>query len=157
MSPNCLTEVVTVTTLMSIISDKTQVKYLQTKGFLVDASLFGNNISSYLNHCSFLHQLIDKLINDETMALKSFTHCVPVTAWVIGDPHFTTLDGYQYTFNGLGDYQVALIYSEGEVIYDIQGRTKQIFNQQTGQLAGATFFDAFAIKRDNFVVIALHL
>ncbi|KAJ8038780.1 Mucin-like protein [Holothuria leucospilota] len=76
----------------------------------------------------------------------------PSTTWVVGDPHFTTLDGYQYTFNGLGDYQVALIYSEGEVIYDIQGRTKQIFNQNTGQLAGATYFDAFAIKRDNFVI-----
>ncbi|KAJ8038778.1 IgGFc-binding protein [Holothuria leucospilota] len=68
----------------------------------------------------------------------------PRTSWVIGDPHFTTLDGYQYTFNGLGDYQVALIYWEAEVIYDIQGRTKQIINQNTGQLADATYFDAFA-------------
>ena len=36
------------------------------------------------------------------------TSCLPYcyTAWGWGDPHITTVDGLQFTFNGLGEYRM---------------------------------------------------
>lgn len=80
----------------------------------------------------------------------------PFKAWIIGDPHFTSLDGYQYTFNGLGDYQVGLIYDGQTLVYEIQGRTQRVVNKETGELGQATFFDAFAIRKENTTVRSLY-
>ncbi|XP_053567882.1 mucin-4-like [Bombina bombina] len=58
-------------------------------------------------------------------------------AWMYGDPHITTLDGFSYTFNGLGDF--TLINASGSgTSFVLQGRTAQ-----TGT-ALATNFVAFA-------------
>ncbi|PIK62030.1 putative fibrillin-1 [Apostichopus japonicus] len=81
-----------------------------------------------------------------------FMSLFPFKAWIIGDPHFTSLDGYQYTFNGLGDYQVGLIYDGQTLVYEIQGRTQRVVNKETGELGQATFFDAFAIRKENTTI-----
>ena len=54
-----------------------------------------------------------------------------------GDPHFTTLDGRVYTFNGLGEY---VLLRESIKDFEFQGRTELAPN------ANATIFSAFAIK-----------
>ena len=54
--------------------------------------------------------------------------------WTWGDPHFTTLDGNEYTFNGLGEYR---IFRSADERYEFQGRTQIVENST------ATEFSAF--------------
>ena len=62
-----------------------------------------------------------------------------VVGWFWGDPHFRTLDGRNYTFNGLGEY----------VMIDAQSGTFQL-QARTGLAQGnsttATIFSAAAAK-----------
>lgn len=44
------------------------------------------------------------------------------TVWFFGDPHVITLDNFEYTFNGLGEYVVINIPNG---VFNMQGRTKQ--------------------------------
>ncbi|XP_022101062.1 uncharacterized protein LOC110984828 [Acanthaster planci] len=68
----------------------------------------------------------------------------PTTGWMMGDPHITTLDGVGYTFNGLGEYtQFLLPDSNGEALFEIQGRTMRAWNNKTGELSQATQFIGF--------------
>ena len=60
-----------------------------------------------------------------------------------GDPHFTTLDGQRYTFNGLGEY---VLLRESINDFEFQARTELAPN------SNATIFSAFAIKDGNDVV-----
>ncbi|KAJ8038277.1 Mucin-4 [Holothuria leucospilota] len=67
------------------------------------------------------------------------------------NPHFTTLDGYQYTFNGLGEYIMSRFVSPSdstEEIFNLQGRTAKLLNSD-GELTNATFFTAFAAQFVN--------
>lgn len=59
-----------------------------------------------------------------------------VTAWGLGDPHITTLDGATYTFNGWGEYTLSQI---GDFVF--QGRTTAVNASLDGS---ATQFSAFA-------------
>ncbi|OCT80638.1 hypothetical protein XELAEV_18027451mg [Xenopus laevis] len=62
-----------------------------------------------------------------------------VPAWMFGDPHISTLDGFSYTFNGLGDF-ILLNATDSSTSLILQGRT-----EQTGS-AKATNFKAFAVQ-----------
>ncbi|XP_043558358.1 mucin-4-like isoform X1 [Chiloscyllium plagiosum] len=59
---------------------------------------------------------------------------------MLGDPHFITLDGLSYTFNGLGDFVLLNVEYNGATIFKLHGRTVQ-----TGT-AQATNFMAFAAQ-----------
>ncbi|KAL0593577.1 Mucin-4 [Plecturocebus cupreus] len=63
----------------------------------------------------------------------------PRSGWMFGDPHITTLDGVNYTFNGLGDFLLVQA-QDGNSSFQLQGRTAQ-----TGS-AQATNFIAFAAQ-----------
>ncbi|KAM5276172.1 mucin-4 isoform 3-T3 [Hipposideros larvatus] len=63
----------------------------------------------------------------------------PRPAWMFGDPHINTLDGVNYTFNGLGDF-LLIQAKDGNSSFLLQGRTNQ-----TGS-AQATNFIAFAAQ-----------
>ncbi|XP_078210971.1 mucin-4 [Callithrix jacchus] len=63
----------------------------------------------------------------------------PRPAWMIGDPHITTLDGVNYTFNGLGDFLLVQA-QDGNSSFQLQGRTAQTASAQ------ATNFVAFAAQ-----------
>ena len=72
-----------------------------------------------------------------------------------GDPHITTLDGFTYTFNGIGEY--VLVRSMDDDI-EFQGRTAEVGN------SGATAFSAIAIGHNGitvqvyrFVITALYV
>ncbi|XP_029647084.1 mucin-like protein [Octopus sinensis] len=63
-------------------------------------------------------------------------------SFMFGDPHFRTLDGLRYTFNGFGEFDLLNIFnsSDDSPILKIQCRTRKI---DTGE---ATVFEAFAFK-----------
>ena len=65
----------------------------------------------------------------------------------VGDPHFNTLDGANFTFNGHGEY-VMLKVSEQDVSLQIQCRTQRA-KKATGDLSDATVFSGFAIQGDG--------
>jgi len=63
-----------------------------------------------------------------------------VSAWFFGDPHIHTLDNFEYTFNGLGEY--TLIETSGGN-FTLQGRTAKALDDK-GAETKATVFSAFA-------------
>ena len=70
-----------------------------------------------------------------------------------GDPHFITLDGKQYTFNGLGEYTL-LDALDGEFVIQIQ--TKQVADQN-GRDIEASVISAIAMKLKNKPTIQAYL
>lgn len=67
-----------------------------------------------------------------------------------GDPHIDTIDGYSYTYNGIGEYtmlEIRNISSEGTV-FELQSRTSLAQNISGSQVP-ASIFSAFVAKEDN--------
>ncbi|CAI9175609.1 unnamed protein product [Rangifer tarandus platyrhynchus] len=60
-------------------------------------------------------------------------------AWIVGDPHITTLDGVNYTFSGLGDFLLVRTQDRNSSFL-LQGRTAQTCS------ANATNFIGFAAE-----------
>ena len=69
--------------------------------------------------------------------------------WLWGDPHFVTLDGKNYTFNGLGEYVMA---DARDGSFKLQARTKLAKGDGT-----ATVFSAAAAKENNSSVVQVDL
>ena len=67
------------------------------------------------------------------------------SGWATGDPHFHTLDGFQYTFNGLGEYTL-IETTQGN--FTLQGRTVKA-RYANGTETDATVFSAFAARDVN--------
>ncbi|XP_070175148.1 fibrillin-2-like, partial [Littorina saxatilis] len=65
----------------------------------------------------------------------------------LGDPHITTLDERQYTFNGLGEYTLISIQTVN-VTFTFQGRTGQV-EMENGSLSKATVFTAFGLEENG--------
>ena len=69
--------------------------------------------------------------------------------WLWGDPHFVTLDGKNYTFNGLGEY---IMTDARDGFFQLQARTKLAKGDGT-----ATVFSAAAAKEGNSSVVQIEL
>ena len=72
------------------------------------------------------------------------------TGWFWGDPHIKTLDGGNYTFNGLGEY----------VMIDAQNGTFQLQARTAaaqGNSTTATIFSAGAAKEENTSTIEVRV
>ncbi|WAR23472.1 FBN1-like protein, partial [Mya arenaria] len=59
-----------------------------------------------------------------------------------GDPHIRTLDNFNFTFNGLGEFTLFRLRTEN-ITFDMQGRTARPVKAD-GKLSSATVFTAFA-------------
>ena len=46
---------------------------------------------------------------------------------MFGDPHFVTFDGFNYTFNGMGEFTMV---EESRSGFELQGRTEQAICKQ---------------------------
>lgn len=71
------------------------------------------------------------------------------SGWGFGDPHFTTLDGRSYTFNGWGEY----ILLDIDDSISIQARTELVPNTQATQfsaIAVGTVYDK--VEVGNFIL-----
>ena len=73
--------------------------------------------------------------------------CVVAHYW--GDPHLVTLDGFRYTFNGLGEYLLADVDSG---LFQAQARTKQ-----AACIAQGTVFSAIVVKHQESVPVHVEL
>ncbi len=60
-----------------------------------------------------------------------------------GDPHIVNLDGFTWSFNGLGEYTLVTV---PDMDYELQGRTGFAMVNGTVQESGGTVFIAFAAK-----------
>ncbi|RMX36464.1 hypothetical protein pdam_00010052, partial [Pocillopora damicornis] len=76
-------------------------------------------------------------------------YVVPEWSWLWGDPHFVTLDGKNYTFNGLGEYMMT---DARDGFFQLQARTKLAKGGGT-----ATVFSAAAAKEGNSSVVQVEL
>ncbi|XP_055997522.1 uncharacterized protein LOC125648181 [Ostrea edulis] len=61
-----------------------------------------------------------------------------------GDPHITTLDGLDYTFNGYGEYTMIRI-NTSATTFELQART-DLATTENGTTINATIFSAFAAQ-----------
>ena len=69
--------------------------------------------------------------------------------WTVGDPHFVTLDGKNYTFNGLGEY---IMVDARNGFFKLQARTKLAKGDGT-----ATVFSAAVAKENNTSVVQVDI
>ena len=69
--------------------------------------------------------------------------------WLWGDPHFVTLDGRNYTFNGLGEYTMV---NAKNGHFELQARTKLAKGGGT-----ATVFAAAVAKEVNTSAVQVAL
>ena len=69
----------------------------------------------------------------------------PLLGWGLGDPHITTLDGLQYTFNGLGEYTLV---ETTDGAFTLQGRTVRA-KDENGDETPATVYAAFVAKDET--------
>ncbi|XP_035660312.1 protein mesh-like [Branchiostoma floridae] len=76
----------------------------------------------------------------------------PRPATTFGDPHFITLDGASYTFNGHGEF-VLLNANEGE--FRAQVRMEQLVND--GSAVNATVFTALAMRQNPSETVQVQL
>lgn len=72
-----------------------------------------------------------------------------------GDPHITTLDGLEYTFNGYGEY-IMLTVNKGPVQFDLQART-DLVSTENGTIVNATIFSAFVAKDHTGSMVQIEL
>ncbi|XP_012935927.1 uncharacterized protein LOC101854936, partial [Aplysia californica] len=76
-----------------------------------------------------------------------------VSGRALGDPHIKTVDGQDYTMNGLGEYILALVASED---FMLQARTAQAINKD-GNKTRATVFVAFVVKEGSDALFQVEL
>ena len=75
-----------------------------------------------------------------------FFECI---GWLWGDPHFVTLDGKNYTFNGLGEYTMVNVKNG---YFELQARTKLAKGEGT-----ATVFAAAVAREANTSTVQISL
>jgi hypothetical protein len=81
---------------------------------------------------------------------------LPVPSGGNGDPHFTTLDGVNYTFNGYGEYVLLRTHTlPASTSLEVQIRTKSV--QSDSENNHATAIVAFVIKNGNYSKVQFEL
>ncbi|XP_041471199.1 sushi domain-containing protein 2-like [Lytechinus variegatus] len=123
------------------------VPYRQ-KNLVPELSLWSNDVMPKYICCEWA--------NDDScsayMTRRPTADCVayepPVNAISFGDPHFITMDRYNFTFNGLGEYTLLRYAREktGYYFFELQGRMIQTYN---GERFNVTQLSAIAMKDLN--------
>lgn len=74
--------------------------------------------------------------------------------WMIGDPHFITLDGLKYTFNGHGEFYILQTINSSQFV--VQGRMVSVLGNNS-LLARATVFSAIVAKQEDSDAVQFQL
>ncbi|CAH1272490.1 SUSD2 [Branchiostoma lanceolatum] len=96
------------------------------------------------NNCDLYFEL--RPANDGT------GYVFPRPAWTFGDPHFITLDGLSYTFNGAGEFLLVDM-NNGE--FSLQARMEQLVND--GTAVGATILTALVMRENSSETVQVQL
>ena len=78
-------------------------------------------------------------------------------AFTFGDPHIRTLDGYTYTFNGIGDYILFSVKNSTEFIIHSRMSKAKIAPNSSITVSKATVFSGFAMKSDQGALVEFYL
>jgi fibulin 1/2 len=89
--------------------------------FFVPSLHFEFDIQPYVDCC--LKADLCPLYYLRRPSRNCFGYLPPFFAWLWGDPHISTLDGKQYTFNGIGEYILMKTVNESFVL---EGRTRLV-------------------------------
>eukprot|EP00794_Sanderia_malayensis_P002636 gene2636-3050_t len=82
----------------------------------------------------------------------------PIIGWSGGDPHIKTLDGFTYTFNGIGDYSLLSLKNSSDFIVHCRMSKAVVNEAKNGTLASkATVFSAFALSAFQGAVVEIYL
>jgi len=73
---------------------------------------------------------------------------------MFGDPHLVTLDGFQYTFNGKGEFVLVETHDQ---TFILQGRMSQPLESVNGTTVRGTSFIALAMKQDKNPTVQLEM
>lgn len=71
-------------------------------------------------------------------------YCI-FSAAMFGDPHIKTLDGFDYTYNGLGEFIMIQMKSNNMTVFELDGRTSTVMDDND-VVTNATIFSAFVGK-----------
>ena len=85
-----------------------------------------------------------------TVFARMFAALLLNLEWFWGDPHFKTLDGGNYTFNGLGEY---IMIDAKQGTFQLQSRTKPA----QGNSTNATIFSAGVAQETNTSTIEVRV
>ena len=86
-----------------------------------------------------------QLYMNERMSMVNVFNNIYFTGWIFGDPHFLTLDGLQYTFNGRGEF---ILIDTFDNRFQLQGRMVPAKNVDGGDSL-ATVFSAIVAKQND--------
>ncbi|XP_074615471.1 protein mesh-like [Acropora palmata] len=125
----------------------TRVVANQTKSQNTAASVFiefREHFTPYLDCCVFAADTdACSAYNTLGISVNGSSYIPPNIGALFGDPHFITLDGVEYTFNGYGEYTILNV-NNAEFL--LQGRMQPLPGGQ-GVKSPATGFTAFAMMQ----------
>lgn len=108
-------------------------------------SYFEADVLPRLHCCQFSEDRCKEFIQYRN-ATTCQQYSPPSPALAAGDPHLVTLDGKNYTFNGVGDFYLVTDVNNSIVI---QVRAEQAIDQK-GTLQNATVFTGLAVKVPSY-------
>lgn len=123
---------------------------LQLYSAILDNALWKKNDYEPYSDCC-LNSIYCSLYDQFRPRDYCLNYTLPVIRFTFGDPHIQTLDGFHYTFNGLGEFEHLIVYNAtnpSKVLLKIQCRTKEV---GTGGRR-ATAFSGFVIWSENVAI-----
>eukprot|EP00794_Sanderia_malayensis_P020653 gene20653-22694_t len=107
------------------------------------------------DYCCRKSSLCDLYKKKRPMPIHGF-YRPPLRTIFWGDPHITTLDGFTYTFNGIGDYVLLEIKNSTEFTIHTRLCKAEVLANSTTRESAATVYCGFAMKTDQGAHVELY-
>lgn len=116
-----------------------------------------DDVAAFSYCCKNSNKNLNQFCNEYVVRRPPSTcanYIAPLSSSALGDPHIITIDTANYTFNGLGEYDLVLLNDSGTT-FQLQGRTGLI--AVDGATPRATKFTSFAAKQGDSSKLELRL